>query len=141
MRAWAIWPDTHASTVRPVHHDTRWVDYLEAALSKARMRPSELARKAGVSDSVLSRWRRGESVPDVPNLRRLSRALEVPLLELMVAAGHIEPAEARMRDRPATPSAAPVGAGVDPDVLADLVAADPATLDAVKAVLRATKRR
>lgn len=124
--------------VAAVGDTSGWIGYLDKAIANARMRPSDLARATGVSDSVISRWRSGQSVPDVENLRRLSTALRVPLLELLVAAGHISASEARMKDKPAPP-AAPVGAGVDPDVLAELAQASPEAIEAVRAVLRATK--
>jgi transcriptional regulator with XRE-family HTH domain len=99
---------------------------------------SELARKTGIGEAQISRWLRGQTTPDVPNLRRLSKPLRRPLLELLVAAGHVEPEEARMKDRPEPPPV-PVGAGVDPELIAELAVADPAAVEAVRAVLRATK--
>jgi transcriptional regulator with XRE-family HTH domain len=118
--------------------DATFGDYLVRAIDSAGMTQAQLARATGISDSVISRWRRDESAPDLPNLRKLASALRVPLLDLAVAAGHMSPAEARMKDRP-DPPAAPVGAGVDPDVLAELAQASPEAIEAVRAVLRAAK--
>jgi transcriptional regulator with XRE-family HTH domain len=55
---------------------------------------SDLARRTGVPDSVISRWRTSGTVPSIAQLRRLQSALQVSLLELVVAAGHLTPAEA-----------------------------------------------
>lgn len=100
---------------------------------------TSIARALGVNDSVVSRWLSGKSQTEVQMIRRLSPLLHVPVLELLVAAGHIEPGEAKMKSTPTPPASAPVGAGVDPEVLADLAAASPEAIEAVKAVLRASK--
>lgn len=55
---------------------------------------SELARSTGVPDSVISRWRTSGTVPSIAQLRRLQSALQVSLLELVVAAGHLSKEEA-----------------------------------------------
>lgn len=55
---------------------------------------SDLARRTGVPDSVISRWRTSGTVPSIAQLRRLQSALQVSLLELLVAAGHLSAAEA-----------------------------------------------
>lgn len=55
---------------------------------------SDLARSSGVPDSVISRWRTSGTVPSIAQLRRLQSALQVSLLELVVAAGHLSPEEA-----------------------------------------------
>lgn len=99
---------------------------------------AELSRATGIGEAQISRWLRGQNSTELPMLRRLAPVLRIPMLELTVAAGHMEPAEARMKDVPAPPPV-PVGAGVDPDVLADLADASPETIEAVRAVLRATK--
>lgn len=54
---------------------------------------SELARAAGIPDSVISRWRSATSVPSLVQLRRLQGPLQVPLLTLLVAAGHLSAEE------------------------------------------------
>lgn len=58
---------------------------------------SDLARAAGVPDSVISRWRTSGTTPSIAQLRRLQGALQVSLLELLVAAGHLSAEEARVR--------------------------------------------
>ena len=55
---------------------------------------SDLARAAGVPDSVISRWRTSGTTPSIGQLRRLQSALQVSLVELLVAAGHLTADEA-----------------------------------------------
>jgi transcriptional regulator with XRE-family HTH domain len=57
---------------------------------------SDLARDSGVPDSVLSRWRNAGTKPSLEQLRRLQPFLQAPLLELLVAAGHLTPEEANL---------------------------------------------
>ena len=47
-------------------------------------------------DSVLSRWRNAGTQPSLEQLRRLQQSLQASLLELLVAAGHLTPAEAKL---------------------------------------------
>lgn len=59
---------------------------------------AELAQALGVSQGTVSRWMKGNpdrpgSLPQVENLRPLSVALNVPLLELYVRVGFISPDE------------------------------------------------
>lgn len=55
---------------------------------------SDLARVTGVPDSVISRWRTTGTTPSIGQLRRLQAALQVSLMELLVAAGHLSAGEA-----------------------------------------------
>jgi transcriptional regulator with XRE-family HTH domain len=64
---------------------------------------------------MVSRWLRGVNQPDVPNLRRVRPVLGVPMLELLVAAGHVTLEEAQLRDAPEPP--APVRVGIPTDGL------------------------
>lgn len=116
-----------------------WGAYL-SKLMRARKIGSdaELARRSGINQSLISRWKKDDVAPGVDNLRRLSRALDVPLLELMVAAGVVEPKEARMADRPEPPEP-PVGAGVDPALLADVEQLDPAEVQRVRDFIKGIK--
>lgn len=83
----------------------------------------DLARASGVPESVISRWRNQGVTPSIEQLRRLRAPLQVPLLELLVRAGHLDPAEAAMED---TPPPVPVRLSVvqvlesDPDLPEDL---------------------
>lgn len=82
-----------------------WPAYLKAAMEAAGYTSAaELARATGIGEAQVSRWLRGATQPDVINLRRLTRSLRRPLLELLVAAGHLEPEEARMKSAPEPPA-------------------------------------
>lgn len=93
---------------------------------------TRLAADADVSLSVISRALNEGRTPDLESLRGLGRALGVSLGDMLVAAGKADREELPV-------SAAPVGAGVDPDFLAEIAEASPATIEAVRAVLKATK--
>ena len=84
-------------------------------MRSAGLTQAELARRSGLAESMVSRWLRGLNQPDVPNLRRVGPVLGVPLLELIVAAGHVTQDEAGLRDAPRPP--APVRVGIPTDGL------------------------
>lgn len=118
-----------------------WPEYLEGAMKRARIATyADLARRAGVTDSLISRWRRGVVTPSLDKIRPVAEALNRPFLEVAVAAGALSAEEARMKQPPEAPTS-PVGAGVDPDVLADLEVADKDTVAAIRAMLKAAKPR
>lgn len=119
--------------------DPGWPEYLQALMDKSGFRTqAALARASGINDAVISRWLRGEQ-PGIENLRKLASATGAPMIHLMVASGHLEPEEARMKDRPAPPPAPPLGSGIDPDILTSLSAANDDTLEAIRLMLKATK--
>jgi transcriptional regulator with XRE-family HTH domain len=127
----------HASTVCGMVQG--WPQYLDAAMKAAGFKKAaELASVTGINDSVISRWLSGKTTPTTEHLRRLSKPLRKPLLELMVAAGELEPAEAKMAGRPAPPEP-PVGAGVDPALLADVERLDPAEVQRVRDFIKGIK--
>jgi transcriptional regulator with XRE-family HTH domain len=92
-----------------------WAAYLESAIRSSGLTQAELARRSGLAESMVSRWLRGVNQPDVPNLRRVRPVLGVPMMELLVAAGHVTLEEAQLRDRPEPP--VPVRVGIDTDGL------------------------
>jgi transcriptional regulator with XRE-family HTH domain len=92
-----------------------WAPYLESAMRGAGLTQAELARRSGLAESMVSRWLRGLNQPDVPNLRRVGPVLGVPMLELLVAAGHVTQDEARLLDAPRPPE--PVRVGIPTDGL------------------------
>ncbi|TMC05626.1 MAG: helix-turn-helix transcriptional regulator [Chloroflexi bacterium] len=54
---------------------------LDNALAARSMSPSELARRMGISEVEVSRWRTGRTVPRAASVRRMADALgEVPVL-------------------------------------------------------------
>lgn len=80
----------------PRDPSSNWVDYFTGHLERLGLSNAELARTTGLGDSVISKWRRGAAVPDVESCRKIARAFHRPLLEVLVAAGHLEPGEARL---------------------------------------------
>jgi len=80
-------------------------------MRSAGLTQAELARRSGLAESMVSRWLRGLNQPDVPNLRKVRPVLGVPMLELLVASGHVTLKEAQLRDAPEPP--APVLVGLD----------------------------
>jgi transcriptional regulator with XRE-family HTH domain len=119
-----------------------FASWLRKAMKARQIRtPSDLAKRSGVDQSLISRWLRDGTQPALPALRRVALVLDVPLLDLMVVAGHIEPTEANREDVPEPPAPVPVGANVDPDLIAQLAESSPEALEAVRALLRATKQQ
>jgi transcriptional regulator with XRE-family HTH domain len=90
-----------------------WATYLESAIRSSGLTQAELARRSGLAESMVSRWLRGLNQPDVPNLRRVRPVLGVPMLELLVAAGHVTLEEAQLRDAPEPPALVRVGVDTD----------------------------
>lgn len=82
-------------------------------MRSAGLTQAELARRSGLAESMVSRWLRGLNQPDVPNLRRVRPVLAVPMLELLVAAGHVTLEEAQLRDAPEPPAPVRVGLSTD----------------------------
>lgn len=70
-----------------------WGTWLDGRMAQLGVSATELARQAGVPDSVVSRWRRQGVRPEIALLRRIAGPLRVDLLELLVLAGHLEAAE------------------------------------------------
>lgn len=82
-----------------------WPAYLRSAMKAAGIsNQAELARRLGVSDSDVSRWLKGIVQPQPPQLRKMTTVLRRPMLELLVAAGHLEPDEAGMEGVPQVPA-------------------------------------
>jgi transcriptional regulator with XRE-family HTH domain len=93
----------HAGNVLHVR-DQGWAEYLEQAMKSAGLDQASLARAMGVSEPTISRWMNRGTEPQIRQLRKLSHVLHVPLLKLLVAAGHLEPEEAQLRERPKPPA-------------------------------------
>lgn len=70
-----------------------WIAYLERTAPGATQKA--LAEAAGVDQSTVSRWRRGQGEPAPETAIRLARKIGAEPLGALVAAGHLTPAEAR----------------------------------------------
>ena len=60
---------------------------LRKARDVARLTQAELAEQIGVTSQAVSQWERGETTPEVRNLRRIAAALQVPLADLIILMG------------------------------------------------------
>jgi hypothetical protein len=75
-----------------------WRTWLRAKLDEKRWRPADLIRAAGAAgerleSSQVTRWLRGGQVPNFDSVRAVCLALEVPVVEGLVNAGLVPPAE------------------------------------------------
>jgi len=77
--------------------------YLTQAMAAAGLTQADLKRLTGISDSLISKWRSGQTTPSVENLRLLEPALGIATRELVVAAGHMRAEEVGLKEPPAPP--------------------------------------
>ena len=106
-----------------------WATYLRRAMTHARVpNAAELSRRSGISESQISRWLRDVGAPDIETLRKVGKPLRRPMLEMLVAAGHITQQEAQMKDAPTVP---------DAPQTRQAILDDPALSPAVRAMLLA----
>lgn len=69
-------------------------EYLRSLMDEAGIANyAELSRQTGVGEHQLSLWRRGLAQPSNELLRRIATGLDVPLVKLLVAAGHTDAEE------------------------------------------------
>lgn len=61
---------------------------------------SALSKGSGINAANISRWLRDDGAPDLPNCRNLAPVLRVPMLAILVAAGHLTRDEAKLHDLP-----------------------------------------
>lgn len=78
-------------------------DYLKRAMDAAGLSIADLKRLTGISDSVISKWRNGLTIPSVENLRLVAPALGMTTRDLVVAAGHMTPDEVGLAEPPEPP--------------------------------------
>ncbi len=82
---------------------------LARARRAAGLTQQGLAEKISYSDKLISKWERGEGLPDLPTALTLARTLGVPLDTLLGIAGESEPSPDSAGDDPASDSAPPAG--------------------------------
>ena len=58
------------------------VDNLIALRKERELTQSELGQLVGYSDKAVSRWERGESIPDVDTLEKIAEIFKVPFVAL-----------------------------------------------------------
>jgi hypothetical protein len=92
----------HAARVQvpssPVADTAGWRTWLRGKLDERRWRPADLIRAAAakgerLESSQVTRWLRTGQAPSFDSVRAVCAALGVPVVEGLVAAGRISPAE------------------------------------------------
>lgn len=78
-------------------------DYLTRAMDAAGLSIADLKRLTGISDSIISKWRRNQALPSIENLRILAPALGMTTRDLVVVAGHMAPDEVGLAEPPTPP--------------------------------------
>lgn len=68
-------------------------------MSKAGLTPAELARRTGIGDNVISRWRKGTQQPTTNMLKKLNEMMGWPMGPMLVASGHIREEDLRVNRR------------------------------------------
>lgn len=94
-----------------------WQDYVDGLVGEM---PNRVASaRSGVTEATISRWRSGGiKSPDARQVAAFARGYDRPVLEAFIAAGFLEPEEARQR-----PSAPPTLTTLTDDELLDEVRA------------------
>lgn len=71
---------------------TTWSRWLSAALAERDWTQADLISHSSphLDTGLVSRWLSGDNVPHLPNIRIACRALGVPAIEGMIAAGRLE---------------------------------------------------
>jgi transcriptional regulator with XRE-family HTH domain len=74
--------------------ETRFAGWLGDSMRGRGLSQAELARHVGVADTQISRWRRGQVVPNVHSLQRLADTFGVPRATLDRLVGYpVDPSE------------------------------------------------
>lgn len=81
----------------------RWLD---TTMANEGVSGRELAIRTGVNESVVSRWRSGQSTPGVDSCAKLAEALKVDSLRLAVTAGIVDERMANVPPLPMPPATA-----------------------------------
>jgi transcriptional regulator with XRE-family HTH domain len=68
--------------------DSRFTLWLNRTMQSRGFSQADLARAVGVADAQVSRWRRGQVVPNVRSLQRLADTFGVPRATLDTLAGY-----------------------------------------------------
>ena len=63
--------------------------FVAGILRKKNMRASHLAAKIGVSHATVGRWLKGEDVPCAKSCYKVAEFTDVPVEDVLRAAGHI----------------------------------------------------
>lgn len=63
-------------------------ELIDAGLERTGLSQSDLARKTGINRASVSRFCSGETSPKPENAIQIARLLEIPVIEMLEAAGH-----------------------------------------------------
>lgn len=74
--------------------DGAFSDWLDTTMENNGIRGRDLARRLGVSDGAVSRWRSGAAKPSASTTAKIGNLLGVDPVRLILTAGHIDPADA-----------------------------------------------
>lgn len=66
--------------------------WLDAQLAERDWKVADLARSAGISESIVHRWRKSER-PNVASCRAIAKSFQLPVLEVMTIASVLKPDE------------------------------------------------
>lgn len=75
---------------RPTGDPHRFSRWLREILHWRRMTQTALAKATGVNQGMVSRWVNGSSVPSPQSIQAIAKALDVPVAEALLQAGHID---------------------------------------------------
>ncbi|WP_064078345.1 helix-turn-helix domain-containing protein [Prescottella equi] len=75
---------------------SNWSDFLRARLDDRGWDAARLAAEAGVTPSIVSRWMSGAHKPTADRVRAVAEALDVSVMEAMIAAEVITADEAKV---------------------------------------------
>lgn len=73
-----------------------FAEYVDWCLARKSWTSKECAFAAGLRRSTIDRWRDGRDIPNIPNARAFARAIGVPLVEVLIQAGHLAATEVRV---------------------------------------------
>lgn len=118
------------------------------AMAEMTWNQADLAREAGIDPATIGDFLAGKRWPQTRSRALIEQALHLNPGTLHNIAHASAPTNwSTTPDEAVAPevhdpeaSDLPVGAGVDPEILTKLAEADPATIDAVRAVLKAGRR-
>ena len=113
---------------------------VEAAAGQKGWGIIELAARAGVDPGTVGDFAAGKRWPQTKTRGALELVLGWPAGSIARIADGAAPPDVRPSAQDAEPDRLPVGSGVDPQLLAELAQADPAAIEAVRAVLKAARR-
>jgi hypothetical protein len=112
-------------------------DAVAAWLAKQRRNPAWLVTETGADPGTIGDFLNGSRWPKLATQGKIEAAVGwAPGTIRQIGNGGDVPAV----EDPAPNRATPVGANVDPDLIAELNAASPETIEAIRAMLRAARR-